>query len=85
MAAIEPATLTDRQRTAFTYAALAILLDGAGGSLTFTEAEYNRVLERYGGRARVNIRFEVTREVGRPDAVLARIENKRAQNAELAS
>jgi hypothetical protein len=52
-------------------AGLVSRLDRAGGSLTFTEAEYQAVLARYGGKTMMVVRAEVLKEADkdRPDQV----------------
>jgi len=60
-----------------------VLLDKAGGRVEFTEAEYQRAVERYGGASQLTIQFEVVRESGRPDVVVARLERRAPANAEL--
>lgn len=41
--------------------ALAVLLGRAGGSVTYSQAEYQELAERYGGRASMGIHVEITR------------------------
>lgn len=72
----EAAAEEARRLEALRGAALALLLERAGGSIEFTEAEYQAVLAKYGGRTMFNIRLEVVREPGRPDRVRARLERK---------
>ena len=72
-----------RRRTAFAHSALTVLLDKAGGRVEFTEAEYQRAIARYGGASQLTIQFEVVRESGRPDVVVARLERRAPANAEL--
>lgn len=76
MAIDEKAATEARMLEALRHSALALLLDRAGGSVEFTEAEYQAVLSKYGGRTMFNIRLEVVREAGRPDRVRARLERK---------
>jgi hypothetical protein len=63
---------------------LVVLLDRAGGKLTFTEAEYNTVLVEYGGRTSLNVRLEIVHDASGP-AIEVRLESKRPRNAELPS
>jgi hypothetical protein len=42
-------------------AALVVLLERNGGSLTFTEAEYQAIVDRYGGSRLMAIHHEVLR------------------------
>jgi hypothetical protein len=67
------------------YSTLTILLDRAGGRVEFTEADYQRVVARYGGTSEMNLRLEVVRQAGRPDKLVARLERKPAKNLDLPS
>ena len=73
----------DRRTRALLHAALTLLIHRAGGSLAFTDAEYQQVLAFYGGATRMNLHFEVVREAGKPDTVHLRLENKPPANADL--
>ncbi|MCZ7536094.1 MAG: hypothetical protein M5T61_09330 [Acidimicrobiia bacterium] len=79
------AARTQRHRTAMAHSTLTILLDRAGGRVEFTEADYQRVVARYGGRSEMNLRLEVVRQAGRPDMLVARLERKPAKNLDLPS
>lgn len=48
---------------------LLVLLDRAGGSVTFTEAEYDAAVERWGGKAAATIHVEVSKAGDRPRQV----------------
>lgn len=85
-AGIEMAELAaSRQRMAFAHSSLTVLLHRSGGRASFSEQEYQRIVAEYGGAAQMNIRFEVIREKGKPDTVVARLERKAPRNAELPS
>lgn len=68
-------------------AALVILLDHRGGSLTFTEAEYQAVVARHGGKTRMALHAEVIGRTGAetPDQVRLTLIRKPPGNAELLS
>jgi hypothetical protein len=76
MAIDEKAADEARRLAALRDAALALLLERAGGQIEFTEAEYQAVLVKYGGPMLFNIRLEVLRQAGQPDRVQARLERK---------
>lgn len=57
------------RRDAMLYAGLVVLLERAGGSVTFTEAEYQAILERFGSFARTTVRMEVLHGPGVGPAV----------------
>lgn len=67
--------------------ALVILLDRVGGSLTFTEAEYQAVLAHHGGKTMMAIHAEVVRSAGaeKHDHVRLTLTRKPPGNAELPS
>jgi hypothetical protein len=66
-------------------AGLVVLLERVGGSLTFTEAEYQAVLARYGGKTMMVVHAEVMKNAGkeRPDQVRLILVRKPPGNAEL--
>jgi hypothetical protein len=68
-------------------AALVILLDRIGGSLTFTEAEYQAVVARHGGKTIMVVHAEVIQRAStdRPDEVRLTVTRKPPGNAELPS
>jgi hypothetical protein len=73
-----------RAMAAMKDAALVILLDRAGGTFSYTEAEYQSVLARFGGKTRMNMRVEVTKpSAGGAPSVELRLETKEPRNAEL--
>jgi hypothetical protein len=74
-----------RRKQALLDAALTLLLDRAGGTLVFTEADYHAALDKYGGASRMNMHFEVRHEPGSPDTVHLTLEEKAPANAELKS
>lgn len=57
-----------RQRT-LQAMGLFVLLDRAGGSVSFSEAEYHEALERWGGRTVATIHVEHSKTGDRPDRV----------------
>lgn len=54
-----------RRKTQLFEAALTLLLERAGRSLTFTEAEYQAVVNKYGGPAMMTIHYEAGRGADR--------------------
>ena len=68
-------------------AALVVLLDRAGGSCSYTEAEYQAVLARHGGKMMMAVHAEVLRapDAARPDEVRLTLVRKPPGNAELPS
>ena len=62
-----------------------ILLDRAGGSLTYTEAEYQEVVARHGGKTMMVLHAEVLKHSGteKPDQVRLTLVRKPPGNAEL--
>jgi hypothetical protein len=81
------ATKVTYDQSAMHMAALVILLDRIGGSLTFTEAEYQAVVARHGGKTMMAIHAEVIKTAGaeRPDQVRLTLTRKPPGNAELPS
>ena len=65
-------------------AGLVVLLDRAGGSLAFTEADYQAVVTRHGGKTMV-VHAEVLKEpdAARPDEVRLTLTRKPPGNGEL--
>lgn len=68
-------------------AGLVVLLDRSGGSLAFTEAEYQAVLTRHGGKTMMVVHAEVLKEpdAARPDEVRLTLTRKPPGNGELPS
>jgi hypothetical protein len=68
-------------------AALVILLERNGGSLVFTEAEYQAVIARYGGKTMIVVHAEVRKRAGaeKADEVRLILTRKPPGNAELPS
>lgn len=66
-------------------AGLVVLLERVGGSLTFTEAEYQAVLARHGGKTMMVVHAEVLKEADKasPDQVRLTLVRKPPGNAEL--
>jgi hypothetical protein len=68
-------------------AGLVVLLERAGGSLMFTEAEYEAVLTRHGGKTMMVVHAEILMapDVPRPDEVRLTLTRKPPGNGELPS
>ena len=66
-------------------AALFVLLDRAGGQVTFTDDEYTAALERAGGSAMAAIHIEILGSKEGPDEVQISLVRKLPANAELVS
>ena len=79
------ATNVSYDQRAMHMAALVILLDRVGGSLTFTEAEYQAVVARHGGKTMMAVHAEVISSPGaeKPDQVRLTLTRKPPGNAEL--
>lgn len=65
--------------------ALVVALARAGGSITYSEAEYQRVAERYGGTATLAIHVEVIKAPGdeQPGEARLTLIRKEPGNADL--
>lgn len=74
-----------RQQAQLTNSGLVVLLARAGGSATFTEAEYQQAAEQYGGLSRLAIHAEVVRDGDRAPYVRLALVRKDPANAELVS
>jgi hypothetical protein len=66
-------------------AALFVMLDRAGGRVTFTDDEYMAALERAGGPTSATIHVEIVSAKGQPDEVQLTLVRKPPTNAELVS
>lgn len=79
------ATKVSYDQSALHMAGLVILLERAGGSLTFTEAEYQRAVARHGGRTMIVVHAEVIKRAGtdKPDEVRLTLTRKPPGNAKL--
>ena len=66
-------------------AGLVILLDRSGGSLTYTEAEYQEVVARHGGKTMMVLHAEVLKDpdTEKPDQVRLTLVSKPPGNGEL--
>lgn len=66
-------------------AGLVILLEWAWGPVTYTEAEYQDVLARHGGKTMMVVHAEVMKETGKakPDQVRLTLVREPPGNAEL--
>jgi hypothetical protein len=75
-----------RRQTALEQGALVVAIARAGGSISFTEAEYQAVAERYGGTASLAMHIDVLAAPGgKPDEVKITLIRKAPANAELSS
>lgn len=74
-----------RADQALRLAALTVLLERAGGRATFTEAEYEAIAARFGGRSSLVVRIEIVREGTKPPEVQVELLRKPAGNADLVS
>lgn len=72
-------------KTVLTGIALIALVEKAGGSVTVSEEEYNAIVAKYGGTARMNLRLEVVQVAGHAKGVRVTLEEKAPANAELVS
>ena len=80
----DPAPLDERRKRALMDLSLVLLLHRAGGTFTFTEAEYEAAVASCGGRTRMNLRLEIVRAAS-GSAVELRLESKRPANGALPS
>jgi hypothetical protein len=66
-------------------AGLVVLLDRAGGTLTYSEPEYQAVLARHGGKTMMVVHAEVLKQQDKekPDQVRLMLVRKPPGNAEL--
>ena len=74
---------TARRMRFLSNAALTVLLARIGGGVTFTEAEYREVLERYGGTARMTLQLEQLKGPGESESIRAAIVRKEPQHGDL--
>ncbi len=65
--------------------ALFVLLERAGGRVTFDDDEYAAAIERVGGSANAAIHVEIVSSKGGPDSVQLSLIRKPPANAELVS
>jgi len=72
-----------KRRSTMQAAALVVMLERAGGTASYTEAEYQAIAERYGGTSNLAIRFEVLEDEGKPREAKLTLVRKKAENAEL--
>lgn len=72
----EKAAAEARRSARLRDAALVVLLERAGGSLEFTEADYQAVVDRYGGSTNFNLHFEVVKPSGQPERARLVLERK---------
>lgn len=79
------ATKPSYDLSALHMAGLVVLLERVGGSLTFTEAEYQAVLARHGGKTMMVVHAEVLKDAdkARPDQVRLTLVRRPPGNAEL--
>jgi len=64
---------------------LVVLLARAGGASSYTEAEYDEVLERYGGKTNMAVHVEVVTSAGGPPEVQLTLVRRPPANADLVS
>lgn len=74
-----------RASTAMQQAALVVLLERAGGSASYTEAEYQAIAARFGGPASLAIHVEVVRKGDSPPTVELQLIRKAPAQGELMS
>lgn len=81
------ATKVSYDQSALHMAELVILLERLGGSLTFTEAEYQPSVARHGGRTMMVVHAEVIKRAGtdKPEEVRLTLTRKPPGNVELRS
>jgi len=74
-------------KTVLSTIALTYLVEQAGGSVTVHAADYEQIVAKYGGTARMNLRFEVIKVESSDHArgVRVTLEQKAPGNAELVS
>jgi hypothetical protein len=83
---MEQARVDAQRRMALETMGLTVLLARAGGSLTISRAEYEAVVARYGGRAKLAIHLEVLAPPGGgPDEVRLTLVRKDPAPGELPS
>lgn len=73
-----------RHKTLLMDGAMFVALGRAGGRLTYTKAEYDEILARYGGSG-ATIHIEVLRAEGQPEEIQLTLVNKPPANADLVS
>lgn len=74
-----------RRELAMQTAGLVILLDRAGGRLTYTESEYQATVDRHGGKTNMAIHMEVVRQGQGEPVVELTLTSKPPANADLPS
>lgn len=75
-----------RVTAAMKEAALIVLVERVGARFTFTEAEYDAVVARHGGKTRLWVAVEVSKSSASGErSVEIRLEEKAPRNAELMS
>lgn len=72
-----------KKDTAVKISALTVLLDRAGGRITFTEADYQAVITKYGGPSMLVIHSDVVRDGSRPIEIRLRLLSRAPKNGEL--
>lgn len=73
------------RETALQTMGLVLLLERAGGSLTFTEREYEEAVARHGGPTQVTIHMEISKRGDGETSVELSLVRKPPANAELVS
>lgn len=72
-----------RRKATLQGSALVLLLERAGGRISFTEAEYQEAAARYGGTSSLAIHVEILRTEGQPDRVELTLVRKAPSQGEL--
>lgn len=72
-------------KTVIATMALVALVEKAGGSVTVHKADYQAIVDKYGGTARMNLRLEVIKVAARTQGIRVTLEEKAPANAELVS
>lgn len=85
MASDEGARQAAAREAAMKTMGLFILLERAGGSLTFTKEEYDAVIERYGGSTNVVLHFEHVGTADGRQTIQLTLGRRPPSNAELVS
>lgn len=71
--------------SALRLAALTVLLDRAGGSLSFTEAEYQAIADRFGGRANLVVHLEIVQRGDAPPTIEVKLLDRPPRQGDLVS
>lgn len=74
-----------RQSSSMRDAALIVLLERLGGKASYTEADYQAIVAKYGGPSRLSIHVEVVQHDGGPSTVELQLHERQAAQGELVS